>query len=183
MICPIEDLGIHHEWHLRPASADDVDALHSIASEPLAYRFLFDGVAPNREAIAEMIANSLRDAEQAGLGIWVLHRSGIDCAGCVLLRPQPSSGFAELVYLLDPAYWRQGLATRMAWTTMSAAFQTIPVIVAGADGVNTASMGVMRRLGMRFHREVQYPLGPGVEYLRRRDDPEPDPKISPLAWC
>lgn len=182
MICPIEDLGTRQEWHLRPGSVADADALHGIASEQLVYRFLFDGVVPNRAAIAEMIANSLRDAEQPGLGIWMLHRSGIHCAGCVLLRPQPSSGFAELVYLLDPAYGRQGLATRMAWTTMSAAFQTIPVIVAGADGANTTSMGVMRRLGMRFHREVQYPLGPGVEYLRRRDDPEPDPKVSPLAW-
>lgn len=70
----------------------------------------------------------------------------------------------------------------MASTTMTAAFQAIPVIVAGADKANTASIGVMRRLGMRFHHEVQYPLGPGVEYLRKRHDPEPDQKISPLAW-
>lgn len=107
MICPIEGLGIRQEWLLRPASTADADALHSISSEPLVYRFLFDGVAPNRAAIAEMIVNSLRDAEQPGLGLWVLHRSEIACAGCVLLRPQPSSGFAELVYLLDPAHWGQ----------------------------------------------------------------------------
>jgi RimJ/RimL family protein N-acetyltransferase len=143
---------------------------------------LFDGIAPNRAAIAEIIANSLKDAEQPGLGIWLLHRSGIDCAGCALLRPQPSTGLVELVYLLHPAHWRQGLATRMAWTTMSVAFQTIPVIVAGADGANTASIGVMRRLGMRFNRKVQYPLGTGVEYFRRHDDPAPDPRISRLSW-
>ena len=65
---------------------------------------------------------------------------------------------------------------------MSVAFQTIPVIVAGADGANTASIGVMRRLGMRFNRKVQYPLGTGVEYFRRHDDPAPDPRISRLSW-
>jgi hypothetical protein len=31
----------------------------------------------------------------------------------------------------------------------------------------------MRRLGMTFRRDVQYPLGPGVEYAIHRDDPRP----------
>jgi RimJ/RimL family protein N-acetyltransferase len=38
---------------------------------------------------------------------------------------------------------------------------------------NTASLAVMRRLGMRFHRSVKYPLGPGTEYILHRDDGGP----------
>ena len=34
----------------------------------------------------------------------------------------------------------------------------------------------MRRLGMRFHKDVQYPLGAGVEYVIHRDDAGPLPK-------
>ena len=33
----------------------------------------------------------------------------------------------------------------------------------------------MRRLGMRFHKNVQYPLGAGVEYVLHRDDAGPLP--------
>ncbi len=80
-------------------------------------------------------------------------------------------------YLLHPQYWGQGFATRMSWTVIQQAFETghVDQIVAGADAPNTASVNVMRRLGMTFLRTVQYPLGPGVEYTYRRDDPVPIP--------
>jgi hypothetical protein len=47
---------------------------------------------------------------------------------------------------------------------------------AGTDLPNKASLAVMRRLGMRFHNDVQYPLGAGVEYVMHRDDVGPLPK-------
>jgi 2-phosphosulfolactate phosphatase len=37
-------------------------------------------------------------------------------------------------------------------------------------------LAVMRRLGMWFYRNVQYPLGPGVEYVLHHDDPGPNPR-------
>jgi hypothetical protein len=37
-------------------------------------------------------------------------------------------------------------------------------------------LAVMRRLGMRFHRNVQYPLGGGAEHILYRDDPGPVPR-------
>jgi len=44
---------------------------------------------------------------------------------------------------------------------------------------------VMRRLGMRFHKDVQYPLGAGVEYVMHRDDvgPLPKPVLISLGVC
>jgi [ribosomal protein S5]-alanine N-acetyltransferase len=79
---------------------------------------------------------------------------------------------------LDPRYWGQGLALRMAWTVIARAFLStrIDFVIAGTDLPNTASLAVMRRLGMHFHRELQYPLGPGVEYVLHRDDAGPLPK-------
>jgi hypothetical protein len=46
----------------------------------------------------------------------------------------------------------------------------------GTDLPNTASLAVMRRLGIGFHKNVQYPLGAGVEYVLHRDDAGPLPK-------
>jgi hypothetical protein len=47
---------------------------------------------------------------------------------------------------------------------------------------NDASFAVMRRLGMRFHKNVQYSLGTGAEYILHRDDPapKPEPTLIPL---
>lgn len=55
--------------------------------------------------------------------------------------------------------------------------------MAGADRPNSASFGVMRHLGMHFHRKVQYPLGAGAEYRLQRDDPGPIPRptLMPLV--
>jgi RimJ/RimL family protein N-acetyltransferase len=73
----------------------------------------------------------------------------------------------------------------MAWTAITHTFLSsqIDSVIAGTDLPNTASLAVMRRLGMRFHREVQYPLGAGVEYVLHRDDvgPIPKPVLMPLG--
>jgi RimJ/RimL family protein N-acetyltransferase len=72
----------------------------------------------------------------------------------------------------------------MAWTAITHAFRSrqIDAVIAGADLPNTASFAVMRRLGMRFHKSVQYPLGDGAEYLLHRNDagPTPRPALIPL---
>ena len=110
--------------------------------------------------------------------MWFLEDASTQYAGCVELQPYPSCGSAELTYLLDPRNWGQGLALRMAWTAITHTFLSsqIDSVIAGTDLANAASLAVMRRLGMRFHKDVQYPLGAGVEYALHRDDVGPLPK-------
>jgi RimJ/RimL family protein N-acetyltransferase len=115
--------------------------------------------------------------------MWLLDGTPAGCVGCVELRPYPLPGAAEITYLLDPAYWGQGLASRMAWSAIARAFSfRIDSVIAGADVANTASLALMRRLGMCFHKEVRYPLGAGFEYVLRREDagPTPQPALIPI---
>ena len=172
------DLQIKDSWRLRPADLNDIDGLHTLEANPLVYRYLFDGVPPNKEFIARAVAQSVANAGGTGLGMWFLEDVSTRYAGCVELRPYPSPRSAELIYLLDPKYWGQGLALRMAWTAITYAFLSsqIDSVIAGTDLPNTASLAVMRRLGMRFHKDVQYPLGAGVEYVIHRNDVGPVPK-------
>jgi hypothetical protein len=73
----------------------------------------------------------------------------------------------------------------MAWTAITHTFLSSQIIsvIAGADLANGASFAVMRRLGMRFHKDVQYPLGAGVEYVLHWDDVGPLPKPVLLSLC
>jgi [ribosomal protein S5]-alanine N-acetyltransferase len=165
-------------WRLRAASLNDIGGLHALAAIPLVYRYLFDGVPPDKEFIARAVAQSVANAGERGLGMWFLEDVSTRYAGCVELRPYPSPRSAELIYLLDPRYWGQGLALRMAWTAITYAFLSLQIdsVIAGTDLPNTASLAVMRRLGMRFHKDVRFPLGAGVEYVLHRDDLGPLPK-------
>ena len=167
----------HDHWQLRPATLDDVGGLHSLACMPMVYRYLFDGIAPDRAVIADRLAQAVANQWKDGLGMWVLQCPYARCAGCVELRPYPAPRTAEITYLLEPCYWGQGLGTRMAWTAITYAFGSskIGAVVAGADLPNVASLSLMRRLGMRSYRNVKYPLGDGAEYVLRYDDAGPNP--------
>lgn len=168
----IRDTQTKDGWRLRAADSNDIDGLHALAASPLVYRYLFDGAPPDKEYITRRVAQSVANAGETGLGMWFLEDVSTRYAGCVELRPYPSSRSAELTYLLDPCNWGQGLALRMAWTAITHTFLSsqIDSVIAGTDLANAASLAVMRRLGMRFHKDVQYPLGAGVEYVMHRDD-------------
>lgn len=165
-------------YTLTPVRTGDADALHDLLCVPDVYRYLADGAPPPRAVTEQWLAKSAADFESHGVGLWLL-RAGNELAGCVLLEILEDETQAELTYVLHPDHWGKGLATRMAWTAIQHAFnQGLAAIIAGADAPNTASLAVMKRLGMQFHRTVQYPAGEGSEYIIRKSDP---PLNVPLA--
>jgi ribosomal-protein-alanine N-acetyltransferase len=179
----IHDIQTQDSWRMRRAALDDVDGLHALAANPLVYRYLFDGVPPDKEFIARRAAESVTNAGATGLSTWFLENDSSRYAGCVELRSHSSLRSAEITYLLDPRFWGRGLALRMAWTAITHAFSSsqIDTIIAGGDLPNAASLAVMRRLGMRFHKDVHYPLGAGAEYVLRRGDGGPLPKLGLIS--
>jgi RimJ/RimL family protein N-acetyltransferase len=170
-------------WRLRPATLDDAGRLHILTREPPVYRFLFDGTPPSEAFIANRVAQAIAHRTTPGLGMWLLENGAGPYLGCIELRPSGSPRQAEITYLLHPATWGQGLATRMAWTITAQAFQLshIDAVIAGHDIPNHQSRKVMHRLGMRFHQDVQYPLGAGAEYILQRSDPGPTPRPALIA--
>lgn len=163
------------DWQLRYASRDDLERLHALFCVPEVFRYLADGAPPPRSVAEAWIAGSEKDRAGDGPGLWLLENGERELAGCVRLELLEDGRSAELTYLLHPQYWGQGLATRMSWTVMQRAFGSgrVDAVVAGTDEPNTASVAVLRRLGMTFRRAVQYPAGPGVEYACRSGDPGP----------
>ena len=168
-------------WYLRRASERDVAPLHTLLCVPEVYRYLSDGSAPPRWRAEKWIELNRAESASRGLGSWVLENDAQRLAGCVILEANSRPRTAELIYLLHPEFWGQGLATRMSWTVVESVCRErlVDQIVAGADGPNKASVAVMSRLGMKYLRAVRYPLGAGVEYALRHNDPKPTPLPDP----
>ena len=97
--------------------------------------------------------------------------------GCVRTHFLTAPRTTELTYVLHPELWGRGIATAMGWTAMQQAFGSgcVDAVIAATDDPNTASVAVMRRLGMRFLGHTRNPRWSGVEYVRHRSDPWPDP--------
>ena len=165
-----------NDEHLRRVQPGDEAEVHRLLCVPEVYEYLADGVEPPLSITSSWIESAPADLAGYGGGLWALtgpHDKRI--TGLVRLAPD-SNGELELTYILHPRIWGQGLATRMAHAAMHHAFDAggTSAIWAGADVPNTASIAVMKRLGMEFRRDVEYPAGAGVEYVMEATAFRPD---------
>jgi ribosomal-protein-alanine N-acetyltransferase len=160
-------------YSLRRMTIADVEALHELLAVPEVKHFLTDGIARSLDEVRAFHARSDADFAAAGVGVWLLEDEAGVLVGCVWLQVDAPGRAAELSYLLAPGLWGRGLATRMGATAIREAFRSgsIDRVFAGADWPNTRSFAVMRRLGMRYARDVQYTVYAGEEYeIRIGDD-------------
>lgn len=166
--------------YLRTSGSSDEAEIHRLLCVPEVYEYLVDGVEPSLSLTSNWIESAVASTGRGG-GLWALCAEEGEMVGLTRLADD-QNGALELTFLLDPSIWGLGYATRMSHTAMDHAFKTgiVSSIWAGADMPNTASISVMKRLGMTFRREVQYPAGAGVEYVMDASAFEPD-RIDRLA--
>jgi hypothetical protein len=84
-VSTIRETQTKDRWRLRAANLNDIDGLHALAASPLVYRYLFDGALPDKEYITRLVAQSLANAGETGLGMWFLEDVSTRYAGCVEL--------------------------------------------------------------------------------------------------
>jgi RimJ/RimL family protein N-acetyltransferase len=181
---------------LRQFTADDVDGLLALDSDPDVMRFLDSRVKSRAEIESEVLPRFLGGyARYRDFGHWAADtRSDGDFVGWFGLTPvTPSAaamvywpdasgdtGVASLGYRLRRRAWGRGYATEGARGLVRRAFTELGVdeIVATTMAVNTRSRAVMERAGLRYARTVHLtwpePLEGNergdVEYRLRRDD-------------
>jgi hypothetical protein len=71
-VSAFRDTQTKDSWRLRAADLNDIDGLHALAGNPLVYRYLFDGVPPDKEFIGRRVAESVANAGATGLGMLVV---------------------------------------------------------------------------------------------------------------
>ena len=157
---------------LRPVTTDDHAALLAHWTQPDVRRFLFDGAALSAAEVTETIGESVADFAARGYGIWLIELgSGAALAGSAPLvgtaglRPLEESGL-EIFYSLAPGAWGQGYATEAARGVVEYALGPLglPEVLAEVDEGNTASVAVIKRLGMTPYAVVPGVLGPMTRY-------------------
>lgn len=131
---------------LRPATDDDVDALHRIWTDPDVRRYLWDDTVIPRETAADVVAASDADWRERGYGLWVVEEKGTPI-GFAGFRSSEEA-LPELLFGFLPQWWGRGLATE----AVRAALDFIGHCWGATDVPNAASARLMERVGMRFTR-------------------------------
>ena len=172
---------IDTDMRLRSATLQDEREIHQLFCMPEVFEYLADGKEPPPSIASAWINSAAADLAKYGGGLWVLVDGADLSVGGLVRLAGDDNGELELTYLLHPNLWGLGFATRMAHTVMKRAFGAglVSTIWAGADAPNQASLAVMKRLGMQFRREVQYPLGTGMEYQMKAGEFDPA-RVEPL---
>ncbi|WP_100655600.1 GNAT family N-acetyltransferase [Alteromonas flava] len=157
---------------LDPASADDIECLYALDQDPQVMHFINGGIATSRQQLQEVMLPRLASYTNPdkGWGMWgVFERASKAFIGWILVRPmhffsaEPQWQNLELGWRFMQPYWGRGYATEAAAQVMAQLQKNTDVQVFSAIAVaeNTASIAIMKKLGMQYlssglHRD---PLG------------------------
>lgn len=152
---------------LRPFALGDVDVLHALFVLPDVRRYLWDDVAIGRDVVEGVVEASREGFSSVGYGFFRVERragpaAGEGLVGFAGLRdwddPEASGpGRPEVLYGLDPRFWRQGLAFEAAVAVLRFGFDEcgLPAIDGGIDPPNVRSRSVLERLGFAGWRRLE----------------------------
>ncbi|MGI9167478.1 MAG: GNAT family N-acetyltransferase [Pyrinomonadaceae bacterium] len=142
---------------LRMFSPEDLDDLAGLFADPDVTRYVGNGMPGTREDARLALEGILKHWEDHGFGRWVAaDRETGKFLGLGGLRSH--FGTPELVYHLLKPNWGKGLATELAKATLRYGFEAhhFDRIVAIAKPLNSASIHVMEKLGMRYEMHANY---------------------------
>lgn len=159
---------------LRQFTIDDLDALVAMHNNPEVTRFLYSGVKTleeNRKRLLEWIA----EYEQYGFSKWavVLHDTG-ELIGRCGLSPEEVEGAShwELGWTFARPHWGHGYATEAAAAARDHSFSQLNLkrLISLIRPGNVASIRVAERLGMTYHRIVEWNGNPAHMYVALAPD-------------
>lgn len=158
---------------LRPLTLNDLDALAALYRDPDVRRFFPEGTLTRAQTSEELEWIIDVYYGQHGYGLWatIYKETGAFIGRCGLI-PWKMEGQlqVEVAYLLDKAYWGQGLATEAALAIRDYGFERLGLsrLICMVYPQNLASVRIAQKMGMILEREAEDEKGPYLIYSMNR---------------
>jgi RimJ/RimL family protein N-acetyltransferase len=166
---------------LRPFADVDRAPFFALNTHPLVVEAL--GSSPTRAQSDDMIERYSAEMAREGWGLWAVGEAGggagagagssfVGMVGLHRVRPElPPAPAVEIGWRLHPDFWGHGYATEAAAAALDFGFERagLEEIVAFTTTLNTRSVAVMERIGMRRDEagDFEHPSLPEDSPLRR----------------
>ncbi|MEO3802665.1 GNAT family N-acetyltransferase [Nonomuraea sp. B1E8] len=153
---------------LSRVTADDLDAVHEIHSDPRTSVYHPDGPVTDVESSRAMLDLWLADWEERGLGYWAVRRTGESHVlgfGGLRRAVVDREEVLNLYYRFRPSAWGQGYALELAKAALQVGEGLGGPVVAVIREVNEPSRKVAEKAGMRKDRTIPYGGVPSDVYV------------------
>jgi ribosomal-protein-alanine N-acetyltransferase len=147
---------------LRPFTANDLDVLYRLLSDPLVMRYLVDGTLYSLDETKTILDKVMAHYERHGFGALAVteknSKSVIGWGGLIRLAYDDHAKDIEVLYSLEPSKWGRGYATEIAHIMVDWGFKNLNVghLVGVADAYNIGSRQVLEKSGMHFTHSGLY---------------------------
>jgi ribosomal-protein-alanine N-acetyltransferase len=167
---------------LRPMIPDDIDTMYKILSDPITMRFW---PAPfDRPATERWVKRSIDSFREFGFGRFaMINKSSGELIGdCGFMRTEVNGALEnDLGYILDRAYWGQGLASEAARACLDHGLKNLGFsrIVASMETGHLASKAVAEKIGLRVQLEFRNQRNRGLATFLMAVEPEASGRCAP----
>ncbi|MBT2692500.1 GNAT family protein [Bacillus sp. ISL-55] len=139
---------------LRKISLEDIDDIHTYASNPEVSKYVFWEAHKTRAATEEYVKMILALYEEGKIAPWGIHyKEDNKLIGTVdFVSWQPQHKTAEIGYALSMDYWGRGIATEAAKELIRFGMKEMKLVRIQAKALvaNKGSERVMEKAGMNF---------------------------------
>jgi ribosomal-protein-alanine N-acetyltransferase len=147
-------------------STSDWQAFKPIATDPEVMRYITGGISWTDEQIQNFVYRQIILLSERGFCRWKLVEPStgelIGFCGPGIWRDAPDP---EIGWWLARSHWGRGLATEAARAALQDALERVGLerIISIARPDNTASIGVMKKIGLRFDQQFE---ADGIKLVR-----------------
>jgi ribosomal-protein-alanine N-acetyltransferase len=141
---------------LEPWRSSDWEAFRPIATDVEVMRYITGGIPWTDEQIQNFVYRQMSLYAGRGFCRWkLLEESTGELIGFCGVGVWREFLDPEIGWWLARSYWGRGLATEAARAALQDAFERVRLerIISIARPENTASIGIMKKLGLQFHAE------------------------------
>ena len=141
------------DLRLRPSNPIDAAGMFAMLSDTESMKYWSDKPIEDLNAAVEVLNKDLESDAQGNSMCWAITFNGQDkmIGKCILFKFDIANQRAEIGYILNRQYWRQGLMCQALEAVIDFAFNTLELhrIEADVDTENAGSIGILEKLGFR----------------------------------
>lgn len=144
---------------LRPFTLEDTIAMHQIINGKDVLKYFPGTQTLTAAQVRRMIERMVAHWQEHHYGLWAVElRETAVLLGRCGLQYIAETDEVEIDFILDRAYWGQGIATEAGKLALQFGLETLqhPLIVGVVHPENKASQRVLTKIGMQFMKETEY---------------------------